>query len=133
VGIFLEQLLSPLDRWLPEWSRMPAGDRWAKAWQVRWQSAGCDAEFKRYEALVSFGRAYTFHFLIGTALWPALLVRQDDAEMAAIAVFLGIVLTSLTFLGWRRQLRRIITVVNSAAVWTPEASATLSGINGRSD
>jgi hypothetical protein len=118
-GILLEEALSPLERILLKTLRFEGvgRDAWALAWQTRWKYPISDAEFRRHEALASFGRAYIVHFAFGAALWAWLACRQDAPRLALASLAAGLILAFTCYSVWRRHTGLITRLVLSAAKW----------------
>ena len=92
----------------------PDSEQWAAAWRTRWASTGAEAEFRRYEGMVSLARAYLVHSVLAGVCWA--LVMADPVG-SALALFVTAVLVSLFVRMWHRYSSLILLIVRSAAAW----------------
>ena len=118
-GILLEQVLSPVERLLFKTVKFePAKpEQWALAWQTRWKYPVSDTEFRRHEALTSFGRGYLAHFLLGATFWTLLGIHQRSWPLTLVSLAAGLALAFISYTVWRRHTGLINRLVLSAAKW----------------
>ena len=118
-GILLELLLMPVEKLLLAMSDVgeaPA-ESWAAAWRTRWRFPIADSEFRRHEALVSFGRVYLLHSVLGGILWAVVVCQGGRGALALLPIAFGLAFASVCYWLWREHTKLIITLVKAAAAW----------------
>ena len=118
--LFLERLLAPLEKLLLRIARFgleQPSEAWAAAWQTRWQYPVADGEFRRHEALASFGRVYLVHLLLGGVFWAWMLFKTGKTGLAVGVLLIGILAALVSYRLWRQHTFLILRLVQITAAW----------------
>ena len=117
LGLILDSAMRPVQLlllWATSVMRSnPSSEAWASAWRARWQWSSADNEFRRYEGIVSFARAYAFHSLLAAILWAIALWNLSGLAAAAC----GAVFTGFFVWMWYSNTQTIFRIVKAAHKW----------------
>lgn len=118
IGLVWEFPMNHVEKILLRLTRLeeknPEPGNWGAAWRTRWRFGQADAEFRRYEALASFSRAYAVHSILAGFAW-FWWFGLNLMGWGALAV--GVIAALVFAAMWAGQTRKIFVAVNSAAAW----------------
>ena len=120
LGIVIEFAMVPVEKGFLRFAKNRLEDlkseQWKAAWQRRWRSPVADAEFRRYEGIVSVARAYSVHSLLGGMSWALALGNARGL----VILLAGLVLTAFFGGMWFFNTKKIFLLVSVAHAWRDE-------------